>query len=550
MLNVEYIKNPLDMFYQWEQEKPNAIFLNQPFNGKWITYTWKQAGNEIRRVAAALQAMELPPKSHIAILSKNCAHWILSDLAIMMSGHISIPLYPNINAETIEYVLEHSDTKVLFIGKLDQWETMKSAVPKGIRCISYPYYTEPGYENWNNLLEAHQPLTGNILRSNQEVVTIIYTSGTTGKPKGVVQTFKAFAYAASHALTEMNMINDEKFFSYLPLSHIAERMLVEMGTLYTGGTISFAESLITFAHNLQEVSPTIFLGVPRIWTKFQSGILEKLPQKKLDKLLAVPIVASFIKRKIRIGLGLNNAKICFTGAAPMPPSLIQWFEKIGIKIYEAYAMTENCAYSHVTRINKIRYGFVGQALPNVSVKLSPDGEILIKSECLLTEYYKEPELTKQALEDGYLHTGDQGFIDQDGYLKITGRVKELFKTDKGKYIAPTPIEMLLSKNEFIEQVCVVGVSLPQPIALVILSPEGKKTTQATVEQSIKNTLIETNNQLEKHEKVHKIVIVKEDWSIENGLLTPTLKIKRNPIEQLYSNNYLTWYENKQEIIFL
>ena len=213
----------------------------------------------------------------------------------------------------------------------------------------------------------------------------------------------------------------------------------------------------TFAANLAEASPTVFLGVPRIWTKFQQGILAKLNQNKLNIFLRIPFISSLISSKIKKGLGLHNAKNIFTGAAPTPVALIKWFARLGINIQEAYAMTENTCYSHVSYNNNINIGYVGQALPKCDVKLSSQNEILIKHDALMDGYYKMQKETKQTIIDGWLHTGDEGEIDKNGFLKITGRVKDLFKTSKGKYVAPSPIEMKLLANKNIEQVCVVGI---------------------------------------------------------------------------------------------
>jgi long-subunit acyl-CoA synthetase (AMP-forming) len=385
------------------------------------------------------------------------------------------------------------------------------------------------------------------IRVEKELATIIYTSGTTGDPKGVMHKFYNFSFATSNAVKSLKL-NVEVFFSYLPLCHIAERLLVQMGSLYSGGRVYFAESLDTFAANLAEASPTVFLGVPRIWTKFQQGILGKLPQKKLNILLSIPLISSLIKKKIEKGLGLSKAANIFTGAAPTPVALINWFARLGINIQEAYAMTENTCYSHVSYNNKINVGSVGQALPLCDVKLSDENEILIKHDALMDGYFKDEEETSKTIVDGWLHTGDEGAIDKNGFLKITGRVKDLFKTSKGKYVAPSPIEMKLSANKNIEQVCVVGNQLPQPIAIVVLSERGKNKAKADLISSFKTTMEVVNTKLEGHEKIHNFIIVKEDWTVENKLLTPTMKIKRNAIEKLYQDNYKAWYEGERVVL--
>jgi long-chain acyl-CoA synthetase len=321
-----------------------------------------------------------------------------------------------------------------------------------------------------------------------------------------------------------------------------------MGSLYTGGKVSFAESLDTFAANLSEASPSVFLGVPRIWTKFQQGILKKLPQKKLNVLLSIPIISNLIKKKIQKGLGLSKARNIFTGAAPTPVSTIKWFEKLGIKIQEAYAMTENTCYSHVSFKSKIKIGSVGQALPLCKVKLSEQKEILIKHDALMDGYYKDENETNKTIIDGWLYTGDEGEIDTNGFLTITGRVKDIFKTSKGKYVAPSPIEMKLSANKNLEQICVVGSGLPQPIVLVVLSDRGKAKSKEDLIASLEKTMEIVNPKLDSHEKLHNIVVVAEDWTIENNLLTPTMKIKRNAIEKIYKSNYIIWYEEDRVII--
>ena len=545
------IQTPLEKLYHWSDVKPENTFLRQPFNGEWLHFSWKKSEDEIRRMAAYLRSLNLPPQSKIAIISKNCAHWIMSDLAIMMAGHISVPLYPTIPADLIRYCLEHCEAKVAFIGKLDDWSKQSSGLPDDVKGISFPLWTEPGYETWNDIIANNEPYKENYIPDGKDIATIIYTSGTTGLPKGVVQTIHAFSYAASWALSEMNDLTDnERFFSYLPLSHIAERMLVEMGGLYCGATISFAESLESFPANLKDTKPTVFLAVPRIWTKFQMGILSKMPQSRLNILLKIPGISGLIKKKIKEGLGLDQAKYLLTGAAPMPVVTMNWFEKLGFIICEAYAMTENCAYSHLTRRENRKPGTVGTPLPNCIVRLSDEGEIQVKSEATMQGYFKEPEKTKETItDDGFLCTGDQGEIDSDGFLKITGRIKDIFKTDKGKYVAPAPIELELSKNTYIEQVCVVGANLPQTMALVVLSEEGKKEDKNALSESLIQTINEINHLLDKHEKMKKVIVMREEWTIDNNLLTPTMKVKRNILEKGKTPHYEKWYAETDIVIW-
>lgn len=546
------LKLPLEKLVEWEQKQPNRIFMRQPINGKHVTFTWKQAGDEVRRMASALKAMGLQKGDKVGLVSKNCAHWILADLAIMMAECISVPIYPNVGEETLNYVLKHSGSKVLFVGKLDDWGFMKAGVPENVTCIAFSMFglQQNGFLYWDELIKKHSPQSILPSISHNEIMTIIYTSGTTGNPKGVVQTFKSFAWAVSNGKEYVGIKDcEERLFSYLPLSHIAERMLIEMVGLYTCSEIWFAESIDLFVQNLAQARPTIFLAVPRIWTKFQMGILAKLPQSRLNILLSIPIVNNLIRKKVKQGLGLDACKHYISGAAPISASLVQWWSKLGVEIEEVYAMTENCAISHANRKPDFKLGTQGKPMPGVECRLSEEGEILVKVPCNMQGYYNEPELTASTLRDGWLYTGDRGIIDEDGFLKITGRTKEIFKTDKGKYIAPAPIEMKLAKNHYIEQVCVVGVNLPQPIALVVLSLEGREKDADYLRKSLEKTLEIINPELEKHERVSKIIVVKEDWTIEKGELTPTMKIKRPVLEDKYNTNYEKWYSLQEKVIF-
>lgn len=546
----EVLRSPLDMLYHWESTRPDEVYLRQPIDGQMHTWTWREVGDEVRRMAAALKAMDLPEGSKVALLSKNCAHWIMADLATMMAGYTGVPLYPNLNAETVRYVLEHSESKVLFVGKLDTWDEMKAGVPDGIRMVAFPFYGHEEYEHWDALTAEHEPLA-DVAVDPDAWASIIYTSGTTGNPKGVVHRFHNFSFAATHAVRHIDVGTRDRFFSYLPLSHIAERLLVEMGSIYSGGTVDFAESLDTFAANLAAAKPTVFLGVPRIWAKFQQGILAKMPQAKLDRLLRIPFVGGLVKKKIQQGLGLREARHVFTGAAPTPASLIEWFAKLGIRIQEAYAMTENCCYSHVTLPGAIKIGSVGQPLPLCDVRLGQDNEIQVKHDALMLGYYKDEEQTRETFtEDGYLRTGDEGAIDAEGFLRITGRVKDLFKTSKGKYVAPAPIELSLSANTDVGQVLVVGSGLPQPIALVTPSEDALKRRAEDIRSGLERTLAEVNAALSQHEVVKRCIVLDEDWTVENGFLTPTMKIKRKVVENRHKDHYTTWYEASETVVWL
>ncbi|WNJ16789.1 AMP-binding protein [Pontibacter sp. G13] len=545
------LETPLELFYQRESNISHITYLSQPIAGKWHTWTWGETADEIRRMVTALQSRGIAPGAKIGLLSRNCAHWIMADIAIMIAGYVSVPIYPNVKRDTVSYILDHAECELLFVGKLLQsdWDEMKHGVPADMPCISFGMYglKDAEYSTWQEEIAANEPSLASPTRSLDDTMTIIYTSGTTGTPKGVVHTFMSprFAIETFFGIFELN--ENDRFFSYLPLSHIAERMLILMGSLRSGGSIHFAESLDTFADNLKTCSPTVFLGVPRIWTKFQKGVLAKFSQGKLNILFAIPFVGNLIKGKIKEALGLSQARVCLTGAAPTPVSLLNWWQRVGLTIHEVYGMTENSAYSHANIPGKMKFGTAGVAMAEVDVKITDEGEICVKSPANMVEYYKEPQKTADALRDGYLHTGDKGEIDSQGFLKITGRVKDLFKTSKAKYVAPSPIEMLLSKNDYIEQVCVVGDGIPQPLALVVLSEEGRKLGKSDIKDSLQETLDIVNPKLDHHEKLKAIVVMSEEWTVENGVLTPSLKIKRGEIDNRFQTMYPSWYEAGEAI---
>ena len=542
---------PLEQFLIWEQRTPHEIFLRQPVNGVWNTWSWAQAGQECRKMAQRLTDRGLGANDHIAILSKNCAHWIMADIAIMMIGAISVPIYPTLTDHAIQPILEHSESKAIFIGKLDDFESQRKGVPDNILQIGFDYYGMQGSETWGQSIATSAPLHTLHTWQPDDIITIIYTSGTTGRPKGVMHKAVTFEKVLIGVGGTLNLPKKAHLFSYLPLSHIAERLAIEMNAIYYGSTISFTESLETFSKNLADVQPHVFFAVPRIWSKLREGILKKMPQEKLSKLLRIPLVGLIVKKSIRKKLGLSRAKNIYSAAAPITVELIDWFQTLGITIYQGYGMSEDCAYGHFCREGHNKPGSVGKPVDGLSVKLTAEGEICVKSPGNLVGYYKEPELTAEIFdEEGYLKTGDKGEYDSDGYLWITGRVKDQFKTDKGKYISPAPIELDLQADECIEQVCVVGNGIPQPIALITLSLLAKKMSKEAIDASIANTVVRVNATLEKHEQIAKAIILQGDWSVENGLMTPTLKVKRNEVEKIYLKMYPVWYGYDEFVIWI
>ncbi len=549
----------LQRMYQWEKTTPDKTVFTQPMGGGQVReWTWKQAMDEVRRMAAYLKGLNLEPGSRIAMLAKNTAHWMMADWAIWMAGHVSVPLYPTLAAGTVRQILEHSESKLLFVGKLDVWDDMKAGVPEGLPMVTLPLAPwVDGARGWEEIIGKSAPLAGSPVRPADELCTLIYTSGTTGMPKGVMHSFGTFAWSITSGLKRVPLDQRGRVLSFLPLAHVAERMVVEHGLLATGMHVFFAESLETFVSDIQRARPTVFFAVPRLWVKFQQGVQAKMPPEKMARLLKIPILRGIVKKKVLAGLGLDQAFWAAGGAAPMPPSVLAWYRSLGLDIVEVYGMTENCGLSHSTVLGKPRPGTVGTTYEGVQCRTDPaTGEIQVKGECVMLGYYKQPEVTRETFTaDRWLKTGDKGTIDAEGNLKITGRVKDLFKTGKGKYVAPAPIENKLATHPAIEACCVTGANLGQPLGLLMLNPDaaGKAKDpggRSAIEASLAEHLKKVNAQLDPHEQMDCLVVTADAWSVENDILTPTMKVKRNKIEDLFARNYENWVASRKKVVWI
>ena len=550
----------LQRIYHWEKTTPDRVAFTQPTGGgATIDITWREAVGQARRLAGHLKAQGIGPGDNVGLISKNTAHWMIVDWAIWMAGAVSVPLYPTLAAGTIRQILEHSGAKLLFVGKLDGWEGMKPGIPAGLPCIAMPLAPADAarsYAAWDDVLAKATPMADSPVRPADELCTIMYTSGTTGAPKGVMHNFGNLAMAVQAGLKRVPLRSDSRMLSYLPLSHVVERALVEHGQLATGMHVYFAESLDTFTKDLQRARPTVFFSVPRLWVKFQQGILAKMPQKKLNTLLSIPILGGIVRKKVLTALGLQDCIFAAGGAAPMPVALLQWYVSLGLNLCEGYGMTENLGATHITEGEHDAWGTVGRPYDQVQCRIdSGTGEIQVMAPWLMLGYYREPEITKDVFcEDGWLKTGDKGAIDAKGRLKITGRVKDLFKTSKGKYVAPAPIEDKLVMHNGIEACCVTGANLGQPLALVMLNPDAAAKAKtpdgrAELEASLAAHLKSINEQLDPHEQLDCIVVTAEAWTVDNDLITPTFKVKRNRIEDLFAKNYDAWVGMRKKVIW-
>lgn len=549
----------LEYVFEHEMKHPDKVYLTQPVGeGRVIDYTWSETLDQARRMAEHLRGLGLEPRARIAILSKNCAHFFMAELAIWMAGGTTVAIFPTETADTVRYVLEHSEASLLFVGKLDTWEHQAAGVPAGVPCIALPLAPKTGFDTWDAIIAPIPSLPDRPQRAANDLAMLMYTSGSTGQPKGVMHSFERITRASEcivrHGLSIAPREPEQRSISYLPLAHVFERAWVECSSMVDGGSqVFFAESLDTFVQDLQRARPTRFVSVPRLWLKFQLGVFAKMPPRKLDVLLRIPILRRAVGRKVLKGLGLDQVVVAGSGSAPIPGELISWYRRLGLNFMEGYAMTEDFAYSHHSTPELNAPGYVGTPGPGVEARLSEEGEILVKSPGQMLGYYKRPDLNAECFtEDGFFRTGDRGEYRADGLLKITGRTKELFKTSKGKYVAPVPIENLLNANPLVEMALVSGVGRHAAYAIVVLAEHIRPKlrdpeVRARVGDELGRLLHEVNQECASYEQLVMIVVSAEPWSIESGFLTPTMKLRRNRIEAAVSAKVDSWYAAKTPV---
>ena len=542
------LPTPNEMILKWAEERPNEVYLKQIINRQFVEFTYKEVADKALKLVTALEDLGAKPGDRVALVSKNCAEWFITDLAMMLGDFVSVPIFPTAGADTIAYCIEHSESKIVIAGKLDDPAATQQVIDENPELISIalPYDTAAKCQYaFNDLIDKSAPSSKRPVHHDDKLMSLVYTSGTSGQPKGAMLTYGAFTWSVQRLIDHIGIEKNDRLFSYLPLAHITERVYIFGSSVMGGVPTAFPESLDTFIEDVKMHRPTLFISVPRLWTLFQQRIQDKLPQKKLNILLKIPFVNSLIKKKLADGLGLVQARVLGCGSAPVSPALLDWYESVGLHITEAWGMTESFAYSTLNypfRADKI--GSVGNAGPGVELKIAEDDEILVRSKGLFSGYYKNDIATQESFNaEGWLHTGDIGAIDSEGYLTIQGRKKDTFKTAKGKFVAPVPIEKKLFEYSRVEMMCLIGLGLPGPILLVV-PHDFPNFDRERYERTTKRVIEKMNSQLASHEKIKGVLMIKEPWSIENGILTPTLKIKRHILEQKYHEVGHNWPKDK------
>ena len=525
--------NTLTAFIEnWAVECPDKLWLQDREGDNFTEWNWAQAYSEIQAAAAWLEQNISGSAANIGILSRNRAHWVLADQAIIASGHVTIPMFTTLPPDTASYVMDFTDMKTLIVGESENWESIKSVLPEGIQIIALPGVDpDTPHTSWNDLLEQCAGQTAEYQQSPDDLISIVFTSGTTGLPKGVMQDHNSFVLPIQRFLFAFELGESLRFLSYLPLSHIAERQLVGGASMINCGTVSFNESMSTLVRDLGATRPTFFFGPPRVWEQIQQMIIGRFDsQEALDKALEADRDGT--GKAIRETLGLDQAIYLLTAAAPTPPALIEWFGKLGLTLMEGFGQTE--AMGLIANSQDARkIGSIGRAIGEVEIHISEEGELQVRAIGISPGYYKDPEKTAETFVNGWVYTGDKAYVDDDGFIFLTGRVKDYFKTIQGKFVAPPPIEASFSDNVHTEQQCLLGRGYSKTVMVCVLSAIAQERDQVEIEQDLRKIVESVNDDVEKHARMGALIISADPWSIDNGMLTPTLKIRREQVEKAF-----------------
>jgi len=510
-------------------QHPDKVWLRERLGDEFTEWTWQQAYKQISAAAAWLEKSYGSAKTNIALLSRNRAHWFFADLAIIGSGNVTVPLFTTLNADNAKYILEFAEVSVLFLGETTNWDVIRPVLPTDIEIITLPGVDcDLPCRKWDNIVAECTGLEPQYQADFEDLISIVFTSGTTGVPKGSLQTHRSSVIPVERLQVKVDLPDDARAFSYLPLAHIAERHLVEFSSVMRASVVTFNESLETLIRDLAEVQPHFLFGAPRVWELLQQAVITSFGSaQELEHAMATD--SSGTSQKVREMLGVQHAKFLLSAAAPAATSMLEWYANLGMDLVEGFGQTEAMGLlANSGEDNRI--GSIGKAMEDVEIKIGENDELLVRADGLSPGYYKMPEKTAELWQDGWLHTGDKARIDEDGYVYLFGRVKDYFKTIHGKFVAPAPIENNFAACTVVEQLCLLGRGYSKTVMVcVVTTPQDKK----SVEQTILDQLTEVNTTVSKHERIGAIIVTSEPWTIENGVLTPTLKIRRDEVEARY-----------------
>lgn len=597
-MDVQATRFP-DLFFHQVQRLGDRVALRHKDYGIWNRISWMEYGQKVREVAAAFLSLDIQIGDCISILGENRPEWLICHLGSMTAGGVSCGIYPTSSPEEIVYVVEHSESRILFVENEEQIEKVLQIIDElnvdlvviwdvqGLwgfshpRVIFYDEFMAKGREYMGDNPSAVEERLAAV--KPDDTAMIIYTSGTTGRPKGAMISHQNILKMTESFLVITEGREDDELLSYLPLAHIYENLISVFQAVWSGATVNFVESLDTLALNLREVSPTVFASVPRIWEKFVSMVEIKMSDSTLLKRFLYKLALNVGLKRIRtpqgttkrlwlnlaywplywgvlyhlkrmIGFERNRLSIC--GAAPASPELFEWFNAIGVPLREGYGQTESTGVIAAQRINRPRLGYVGEALPGVEIKIAEDGEILARGENVFKGYFKAPKLTAETIVDGWLHTGDVGIL-EDGFLKIMDRKKDIIITRGGKNITPAFIENKLKFSFYVQDAVVIGDGRKYLTALILIDEDNVTkyaqdnaipfttfadlTKNSEIIKLIEQEVGKVNKTLAKVETIKKFRLLPRRFYAEDGDVTPTQKVKRRALEKTYSDMIESMY---------
>ncbi|MEE9167831.1 MAG: long-chain fatty acid--CoA ligase [Candidatus Neomarinimicrobiota bacterium] len=574
MREVESI--PAYLLKQAEQQ-PEVAAVRYRKEGEWRTVTWSDYATEVEQAGRALISLGLEPMGKVCILGYNRPEWVIFDLAAMMAGGVPAGIYETSSPEGVAYILSHSEATIVLVENTIQLEKIlgeRKSLPKLRQVILMKGATsdDPMVLGWEEFLGRGDSVQLKELEERGEKIepgdlaTLIYTSGTTGPPKAVMLSHRNLIWTAQTAIDMFEITTEDSSLSYLPLSHIAEQMFTIHAPMIAGWKVDFAESQEKAAENLRDVQPTIFFGVPRVWEKVFAAVYPKLQDvggakkgllswarwvaSKVHGVrneggevgwgtrLQFGIARKLVLSKLKYAMGLGRARFCVTGAAPISATVLEFFASVDIPILEVYGQSEGSGPTSFNRWGQTRYGSVGPPLPGTEVKTAEDGEILLKGPNVFPGYFKDEAATADTLVNRWLHSGDLGKFDEDGFLWITGRKKDIIVTSGGKNIAPAYIEGLLQDSDLVEQAIVIGDGRKYLTALIVVDEqatggdEGKKASgNKEILDQVQEEIARVNSRVSRVENIRKFRILGRPLMQEKGELTPTLKMVRHVIAE-------------------
>ncbi|MDC3983101.1 AMP-dependent synthetase/ligase [Polyangium jinanense] len=589
---------PSRLFKQAER-RPDAPAHHIKSGGVYRPKSYRELADEVKRLGKAMIALGQKPGFTVCILGFNRSEWVAFDVAAMAAGGAPAGIYTTCSPEEVAYIVHHAESEIVLVENASQWakiEKMLGELPHLKQVVTMrdaPHIDHPLVVSYEAFLDKGKDVSDADFFARiaalepQGLATLIYTSGTTGPPKGVMLSHQNLVWTSDTSQTLVGGTAQDCVLSYLPLSHIAEQIFSIHGSITMGGAVYFAENIDKVPDNLKEVQPTLFFGVPRIWEKFHAGVQGKLKEATGAKKALVEwamdiareatavkmrggqpagalglqykLAQKLVFTKLKSAIGMSRARTCVCGAAPVSKEILEFFASLDIIVSEVYGQSEDTGPTTFNRTNKTKLGTVGTTLDGIEVKIAEDGEILVKGPNVFLGYYKEPQATADTLVDGWLHSGDLGQFDKDGFLSITGRKKEIIITAGGKNIAPKNIEAALKNHPPIAEAVVIGDRRKYLTALVVLDPAAagelagapgadlaKLREDPAVVAAVQKAVDSVNSTLARVETVKKFHITDRPFTIENGELTPTLKLKRRVVYDRYAREIDRMYEGAQD----